>query len=176
MSKAKESHWNLEKPGGWEKYRAMTAEIKYKADNIVEDETLEIEEKMRKLDKLTDKVKFRAFGKIKPPTKSARLAIQVPSAQGMVDEQQRARELLEMQSKQIEEEINRIKSLRHGQASKIFKMKEIVAEPKKEKQDAHPVKNGKGDLVFSNEEIRKVNLEHCLETFKTRKPHRKLSW
>jgi hypothetical protein len=54
MVKSNESQWNLNKPGGWEKYRAMTAEIKEKADKVVEDETLEIEEKMKKVDKLTE--------------------------------------------------------------------------------------------------------------------------
>jgi hypothetical protein len=73
----------------------------------------------------------------------------------MADDQQRARELLEMQSKQIEEEINKIKAMRHGQSAKIFKMKEVVAGSKKEKQDAHPVKNKKCDLVFSNDEIKR---------------------
>ena len=60
-----------------------------------------------------------------------------------------------MQSRQIEEEINRVKMIRHGRRAKIFKMKEIVSGPKKGKQDAHPVTHIKGELLFSNEEIKK---------------------
>ena len=126
---------------------------------------------MKKVDKITDKVKFKAFGKMKPPTKTAKMAKQEQLAQGLESEEQKAKELLELQSRQIKEEINRIKMMRHGRAAKIFKMREIVSGPKKGKQDAHPVKNIKGDLVFSKEEIKKVNLEHCLETFKDKKPH-----
>ena len=83
------------------------------------------------MDKLTDKVKFRAFGKSKPPTNTARLARQELPSQRLESEQQKAKELLEKQSTQIEEEINRIKSMRHGSTAKIFKMKEIVSGPKK---------------------------------------------
>ena len=55
--------------------------------------------------------------------------------------------------------------------AKIFKMREIVGGSKKEKHEANAVRNKKGELLFSNEEIKKVNLEHCLETFKNKEPH-----
>ena len=43
-------------------------------------------------------------------------------------------------------------------------MKEIIAGPKKPKQEAHAVLDSKtGEKVVSVEEINRVNLEHCKE-------------
>ena len=56
--------------------------------------------------------------------------------------------------------------------TRIFRMKELVTGLKKERQDAHPVFDKEGNLVFSNEEIRSVSLEHCLKTFENQTPHK----
>ena len=45
----KKSHWNLMKPGGWEVYKAAMDEASGKIDDIVEDETVNVEEVMKKL-------------------------------------------------------------------------------------------------------------------------------
>ena len=86
-------------------------------------------------------------------------------------EEQRAKELLEKQSQMLEAEINEIKMMRHGRMTKVFKMREKIAGSKKQSQEAHAVRNKKGELVVSNEEIIKVSLEHCLDTFKNQEPH-----
>ena len=131
MLKVKQSHWNLKKPNGWENYEAMTEEMKEKADAIIENRNIEINEVMDKVDKLQDNVKFKAFGKTKPPTKTARLKKKEKPAEGL-DDQEKAKKLLEIQSQQIEEEINRIKMMRNGKTAKIFKMRELVSGSKME--------------------------------------------
>ena len=171
MTKVTTSYWNPKKTEGWERYKAMTEGMKAEADDVIEDDDLPIEKVMEELGKLQDSIKFRAFGKTKPPTKTARLERRDKASQGM-DEQERAKKLLEIQSQQIEEEINKIKLMRNGKMAKIFKMKEIVAGSKKDKHEAHAVRNDKGELVFSNEEINKVNLKHCLKTFINKEPHK----
>ena len=167
---AKQSNWNLKKPEGWEKYKSMTDEIREKADIIIDNHDLDIEKVMKEVDKLQDNVKFKAFGKTKPPRATGWLEKRDKDSTGL-DDQEKAKLLLEAQSKKIEEEINKIKMMRNGQMAKIYKMREIIAGPKKAKHEAHAVRNKKGELVFSNEEIKKVNLEHCLETFKNKDPH-----
>ena len=78
----------------------MTEEIKEKADIIVNNQNLEIEEVMKEEDKLQDSIKFKAFGKAKPPCSTARLEKREKDSQGM-DEQEKAKQLLEVQSKKI---------------------------------------------------------------------------
>ena len=127
MMNVTSSHWNLKKPEGWEKYKAITEETNVEADKMVENQNISIEEIMVEIDKLQDGVKFKAFGKTKPPTKASRLDQREKDAQGM-DDQEKARKLLEIQSQQIEEEINKIKQMRNGRMAKIFKMRDIVAQ------------------------------------------------
>ena len=72
---------------------------------------MSIEEVKRKVDALQTKIKFQAFGKIKPATakaKSRRLEIRKKASTGLDDED--AKKLLSYQSVIIEEEINKLKA------------------------------------------------------------------
>ena len=81
----------------------------------------------------------------------------------MEDEDLRIQELQQKQSDLIEKAINEIKSGKHGRKTNVHKMREVVAGPKKQQQEAHSVKDSKtGKTVVSTEEIKRVNLEHCL--------------
>ena len=53
----------------------------------------------------------------------------------------------------------------------MFKMREVVAGKKKAKQEAHSVKDKEtGELVVSNEEIKRVTLSYCLNVLKNNDP------
>ena len=56
--------WNLAKEGGWQSYERISVEKSKKLNKIVK-ENLPIEEKMVKIEKLHNRVKFEAFGKVK---------------------------------------------------------------------------------------------------------------
>ena len=53
--------WNFKKAGGWERYAEETSAVAEMVAEIIEDETLTIEECMRRVNKVNDKVKFGAF-------------------------------------------------------------------------------------------------------------------
>ena len=55
--------WNLRKLGGWEEYENQTNMVASQLERIVEDDHISIDECMRKIDNLNNKVKFTAFGK-----------------------------------------------------------------------------------------------------------------
>ena len=57
MMHKKESHWNLKKPEGWNKYETMPEEIKETSDIMIENRAMNIEEVMKKMDKLQENVK-----------------------------------------------------------------------------------------------------------------------
>ena len=61
--------WNLGKPGGWELYERLTNEAAEKVVAIAEDETTDIDSKMKKIEAIEKKIKFEAFGKTKPSSK-----------------------------------------------------------------------------------------------------------
>ena len=66
-----ETNWNLGKPGGWEVYKKLTDEAAGKVKEIVTRDNLDIEAKTKKIEAIEKKIKFSAFGKTKPSTKTA---------------------------------------------------------------------------------------------------------
>ena len=71
----------------------------------------------------------------------------------------------------IEDAINEIKAEKHGRIANVHKIQELVVGPKKQQQEAHAVKDSKtGKLVVSTKEIKRVNLEHCLNVLKNNVP------
>ena len=170
-----ESYWHLNKLDGWKKFLELQSEVKEKGDAIIADRNLTIYEVDKKLDSIQTKIKFQAFRKTKPRTESykkRRLEIGHTSSCGMESEEARKREILKKQNDIIEESINKIKSKRFGRQISVFKMKDIIAGQKKAKQEAHAVLDSEtGEKVVSVEEIKRVNLEHCMKVLK----HNKLS-
>ena len=56
----------------------------------------------------------------------------------------------------MEEEINKLKLAKYGRSKNVFKMKEIVAGPKKSHQEPHAVMDSETEeLVVSTDEIKK---------------------
>ena len=79
--------------------------------------------------------------------------------------------ILREQSQMIEDAINKIKYEKHGRVTNVFKMRELVAGPRKQQQEAHAVKDPKtGKTVVSSEEIKRVNLEHCVNVLRNNVP------
>ena len=56
--------WNLAKIGGWEEYKKESEKVKEKLKEVVKNKEASIEESKAKFDKLHNKIKFKAFGKV----------------------------------------------------------------------------------------------------------------
>ena len=173
VSEPKESSWNVLKPGGWDIYKLALEEESDNINNIIEDKSISEEEVMKKIDTITDKVKFKAFGKSKPitlRTEKQRLAIRLIAAQGL-DGEQSVKDLMRKQYDSLEIEINKLKEGKFGRITNILKMKEIVSGSKKIPQEVSAVYDiEKKELVVSNDNIKKISLKHCMNTLKNRKP------
>ena len=59
----KEVRWNLSKKNGWERYKQLTEANSDKIANLVQDDELDIERLMTKIEGIENKIKFKAFGK-----------------------------------------------------------------------------------------------------------------
>ena len=139
---------------------------------------MNIEQIDKKLEAIQNKIKYKAFGKTKPATERAkkrRLVNKAKPAQGLDDEEERARSLLQEQSQLLANKINEIKEQRHGRVSNVFKMREEVSGGKKQSQEPHAVLDPKTkQTVFSAEEIKRVNLEHCVNVLSNNAPNPKV--
>ena len=56
--------WNLRKEGGWEKYQILSDKYSELLEKVIDSKETDIEEKMVKFDKIHDKIKYQAFGKV----------------------------------------------------------------------------------------------------------------
>ena len=99
-----------------------------------------------------------------------RLEDRLKAAQGL-DSEELIRALRRKQYDDMEEEINKIKLAKYWPSTNVFKMKEIVAGPKKSQQEPHAVKDAETEeLVVGTEEIKKVTLKHCINSLKNNNP------
>ena len=110
---------------------------------------------MHKVNKMEDKVKFKAFGKTKPRYKKAFEKAATPKD----NDEDQAKAIMKKQSEKLEAEITKIRSLKQGRTTNVFKMREAITGKKKAKQEAHAILDEETDeLVVSNCEIKKVTL------------------
>ena len=87
---------------------------------------------MKKIYAIINSAKFKTFNKTKPMTKKVahrRLDIRLAAAQGL-DNEEKVRELINKHVDQLEEEINKMKENKYGGVTNVFKMRELVSEPK----------------------------------------------
>ena len=57
-----------------------------------------------------------------------------------------------------------MKAEKYGTVTNVFKMAEIVGGPKKQKEEAHAIKDPEtGETVVSSKEIKRLCLEHCVK-------------
>ena len=65
----------------------------------------------------------------------------------------------------------KVTSLKLGGCGELFKMRDVVAGPKKPGQEAQAVVDSRsGDLVVAASAIQKASLEYCLDTLEKNKP------
>ena len=123
---------------------------------------------MAKVEKIQDKVKYKAFGKTKPMTSRK---VDIKDKEINAPDEKQAKEILKEQTDRMEAEITKIKAMNQGRPAKVFKMREIDTGKRKSKQEAHAIKDDEtSELVVSNEGIKKISLKYCLNVFKNNEP------
>ena len=124
-------------------------------EEVILDEGLDIDETVKKVESIDNQIKFGAFGKTR---------CNKGKHKSIVKEDATDEDLLKSQSKKIEEEIIKLKSQKLGRVGSVFKMKEVINGPKKPSQEPTAIRDpNTGDLIVSNEEIRKVTLAYCAD-------------
>ena len=158
------SKWNFHKPGGWEAYKELSDKAADKIEMVINDENLEIDEAMGKIESIEKEIKFASFGKSRINSNKGKR--NTNNLYEVNDE-----DILKEQSKQIEEQVNKVKEQKLGRIGSIFKLKEGIIGPKKGAQEPTAVRHpDSGDMVVANEEIKRVTLEYCAKNLENGSP------
>ena len=159
--------WNTNKPGGWEVYQKAGENNARDLCDLAEDKGYSSEEVSGKVEKIHEKMKWIAFGKTKPRTKKA----QAKETYEPNNNEEKAILLRTKETERMEAEILKVKAMKQGRATKVFKMREIISGSKNTGKEAHAIKDPKTDeLVVSNTAIKEVTLNYCLEVLKNNEP------
>ena len=76
------------------------------------------------------------------------------------------------QTKIVESAIAEIKSSKQGRVGNVFRIKKLIAGPKKTPQEAAAMKDtNNGELLVNKNDINKATLEYCVQNLKNNKPN-----
>ena len=106
----KESTWNLKKTKAWDVYKEVSNKYADKLEEVIEDRNLNMEEVIKKAEKLQDAIKYTAFGKTKVISKK------VMKVKPSTEEDEATEELLK-QSKKMEDEITKVTTSKQAHTS-----------------------------------------------------------
>ena len=146
--------WNLAKEGGWDRYNKLTEKYVETILKVVENKEMSIEEINDKFEKLHDKIKFKAFGKvtINPNKKKESIA-----NDKVEPDEVKAKKILEEQIQKAAEEIELIKKSKGGKVEQIWEAKKRIFVGKKATIEATVIIDPNSrNLVVSKEQIKKI--------------------
>ena len=145
-----------------------TEAAKDQMEDVIMDKTRSVENVMKKLDAIQTKIKHKTLGKTKVKNTKSAMKGRIKEAE---NDEEHAKQLIRKQSERIEAEIQRVMSTKLSGCGQLFKMRDVVAGPKKAGQDAQAVVDSRsGDLVVAGSAIKKASLEYCLDTLEKNEP------
>ena len=160
--------WNLAKEGGWNRYSILTDECSEAFEKAIDQEDT-IEGKWKKFNKVLDKVKFKAFGKVTSGTSKKKGGIE----EDEVSIEEREKALFEEGVKRCDKEIEEIKKIKTSKAGKIWEIRKRIIGGKKATLEATAIMNpDTNKLVVSKHEIKRVTLNYCKKTLENNEPEK----
>ena len=137
---------------------------------VVEDKKTNIEEKMEKFDKIHDKIKYKAFGKVTITQKKQKYNHIERETDESKDEKEK--EIYEKQEKMVNDEVEEIKRMKLSKVGKVWEIRKRVVGEKKTEQNATAILDPKtGNFIVSRNKIKEVSLEYCKNTLANHEPH-----
>ena len=157
--------WNTNKEGGWDLYKEMTEDDdKFKKAFVNNDDNndmaLSSTETMERIDKIMNKVKYSAFGKVKRKTGNK---MKENDAMNKKPEEVNA-ELLELQRKEIESELKKIEDIKQtkGKSAAVFNVLNKVRGQRKNGAELVAMKDpDSDDMIFDPEALKSAAINYC---------------
>ena len=160
----KQTVWNIKKEGGWKAYKELTDNYSLAFEKMLEkDDT--IDNKMKKFNKIHEKIKYAAFGKVTIGRTERNTKSTIED-----DKNNEAKELYEEEARRVEQEIVEIRNLKKSRVGKIWDIRKKVIGGKKKKNEVTAIvdpENGK--VVASRNKIKEITLKYCRDTLKKNK-------
>ena len=154
--------WNLKKIGGWDKYKEVSDRRSKDVLKVLEKEELSVEEIHDKFEKINNKIKFEAFGKVTIGDHR----IETTEEKEDKDPEQ----VFEEQVLKAKEEIERMKGLNKGKAANVWDVRKKIMGNQKTIEATAIVNPNTNKKVVGKNEIKKVILEYCQKTLENNKP------
>ena len=114
ISESKVSIWNLNKPKSWDRYKLLSNKAACKMMKIINNEELNINEVVEKMNNIDNKIRFKSFGKTKLIHNKSLYKCDSLSTD---------KDLMEKQNKRVENMIEDIDLNKEGKCTNIFKLK-----------------------------------------------------
>ena len=167
----KQTRWNLAKKGGWKHYETVSDELSEKLENIVEDESISVEETKKEFDKVHDKIRFKTFGKVTITTKEKPEDEDEEEGGKSLTEEEKAQSLYEEQKQRAAEEVAEIEMSTTSRVGKVWEVKKRIIGGKKATLEKTAIINpNTGKMAVSKKEIKEVTLNYCKETLTNNEP------
>ena len=163
----KQVAWNLAKEGGWNKYNILSDKYSDDLKKVVGDDHTNIEEKMTKFEKIHEKIKFKAFGKVTINGNKKEMNRKKIINSDNDDE---AHELFEEQEKKAEHEIEEIKKMKLPKLGNVWEIRKRVMGGGKNIEATAIIDPVTGKLVVSKHRIKQVSLAYCKATLANNQP------
>ena len=137
--------WNLEKEGGWRRYEKLAEEFSEILEEMLNDKDTDIDIKIKKFETIHDKIRFKAFGKV-------RISEKKHTKENTDNENTAETNRTEEIYKEREREITEIKKMKMSKVGNILKIrKKILGGNKKEKtKQMQKLTLKLGNLWFQN--------------------------
>ena len=166
----KRTLWNIAKENGWSEYETYSNEFSEKLEKVVENENMTIEEVMNKFEKIHDKIKFKAFGKVTIGTQKRKVTRQNGDSDDE-SEEAKAKTMFEEQEKVVEKELQKISETKNGKAGKIWAIRKKVIGGKKGDLLATAIEDpATKKLITNRNQIKDTILEYCIQTLSNNEP------
>ena len=188
IASSKFQAWNLNREGGWQKYKELTDTNK-KFNTLVNTNEVNPSVIMKEFDKELTKVKFRAFDKVtvrKELKRNKEVKNLQEKRERLTKEDNKENEneikaidneivnkILTKQRENLEKELKHLKTIRKskGKTAAIFKLKDKVIGNKRGEQEAITMKHPETKEVLSKRsEIKNAALAYCVDLLDNRKP------
>jgi hypothetical protein len=159
--------WNLAKEGGWEQYSLLSEKYSEVLENIIESKEISVEEKMIQFDRIHDKIKFKAFGKVSLSGNNKKKENNDNEDAKKTSE----KEEVEEQERKAEVEIEEIKRMKLSKVGKVWEIRRRIIGGKKLETKANAIEDPITEkLVVSRNKIKEVALKYCKDTLTNNVP------
>ena len=167
----KKKAWNLAKENGWKLYKEISDEFSDKLKKVIDSEDLNIEETVRKFEKIHNDIKYKAFGKVTLNNNNKEHYEEDDNNEEKDTDEKKAEKCAKDQHVIVEQELNNLKKTKNGKAGQVWAVrKKVIGEKKTQTLPTAIIDPETNKLVVNPNKIKEVTLKYCINTLTNNDP------